>query len=66
MVTLVDGRMVFSDAEEWRHECEARMLLQDYSPRGRAELLAAIGEQRGVGAAEDLRRTIAQLEGQGA
>lgn len=27
MVTLVDGRRVTSDSEEWRFECEARYVL---------------------------------------
>lgn len=27
MVTLIDGRIVFNDAEEWRQECEARAIL---------------------------------------
>lgn len=27
MVTLHDGREVSSDSEEWRHECEARAIL---------------------------------------
>jgi len=26
-VSLVDGRVVLSDSEEWRHECEARHVL---------------------------------------
>lgn len=28
LVTLVDGRIVMSNAEEWRHETEARDLLR--------------------------------------
>lgn len=27
LVTLIDGRQVLSDSEEWRHECEARTIL---------------------------------------
>lgn len=27
MVTLTDGRQVPSDSEEWRHECEARAII---------------------------------------
>lgn len=27
MVTLVDGTRVLNDSEEWRHECEARTIL---------------------------------------
>ena len=27
LVTLLDGQMVFSDAEAWRHEAEARQIL---------------------------------------
>jgi hypothetical protein len=27
LVTLLDGSQVLSDSEEWRHECEARFIL---------------------------------------
>lgn len=66
MVELLDGRVVFSDAEEWRHETEARMLLRDYPPLGRGELLAKIRDQRGQGAVDALLATMAELQGQGA
>lgn len=63
MVTLIDGQMVWSDAEAWRSECEARMLLTQYPPHARDDLLAKILEKRGAGAVEKLRSTMAALEG---
>jgi len=64
MVELLDGRMVFSDAEEWRHQCEAQMLLRlPYDER--VAQLVAITERR----PEDARRlleTMALLRASGA
>lgn len=65
MVTLVDGRAVFSDAEEWRHECEAKSILK-LSPLAQGEYLRDIERIRSVEAAAKLRETMRQLEQQGA
>lgn len=61
MVTLVDGRAVFSDTEEWRHECEAKAILK-MSPLAQGEYLWDIERIRTVEAATRLRETMAQLE----
>lgn len=47
MVTLVDGREVPSDSEEWRHECEARHVLNLPNKLARQALLSKIEEKRG-------------------
>ena len=56
MVTLMDGREVPSDSEEWRAECEARYLLARPSIDERRALLAAIEKRRGKAAREDLEQ----------
>ena len=56
MVTLMDGREVPSDSEEWRAECEARYLLASPSIDERRALLAAIEKRRGKAAREDLEQ----------
>ena len=63
--TLIDGRQVWSDSSEWRHECLARSLLNDYSPLMRAQMLAQIGANNGGEGAtvvERLRATMAAIE----
>lgn len=56
MVTLMDGREVQSDSEEWRAECEARYLLNRPTIDERRALLAAIEKRRGKAAREDLEQ----------
>lgn len=56
MVTLMDGREVPSDSDEWRAECEARYLLARPSIDERRALLAAIEKRRGKAAREDLEQ----------
>ena len=56
MVTLIDGREVPSDSEEWRAECEARYLLNRPTIDERRALLAAIEKRRGKAAREDLEQ----------
>lgn len=71
MVTLIDGREVSNYSEEWRHECEARMVckMQGFThvdPKtgkqsrisGRSERnihIHKVGEKRGPEAAQKLR-----------
>lgn len=64
LVTLLDGRVVFSDAREWAHLTEARQLL-NYSPYGREDMLAGILKQRGQAAVDALKATMAELAGKG-
>jgi len=63
MVTLLDGRIVFSDAEAWRHECEARNLLKLPTLEARRAMLAAVELKRGTDAAEALRATMLLIRG---
>lgn len=60
-VTLLDGRQVDSASEEWRHECEARMVAARPSLAQRREYLAEVERRRGAAAAEQLRQTMKQL-----
>jgi hypothetical protein len=60
MVPLLDGSLVFSDSEEWRHLCEARDLAA--LPQADRNLhLMDIGIARGKEAAERLRKTIDEV-----
>lgn len=57
-VTLIDGRVVDSWSEDWRHECEAREILALPTGDMRRDRLAAIRSRRGPGAANALRKTL--------
>lgn len=61
VVTLADGRKISSDSEEWRAECEARLVLSK-NHNDRTEFLAFIGQRRGEGAASALRRCVEEVE----
>lgn len=62
MVTLLDGTVVCSSCEAWRHETEARALLgPSYNTQLRREYLNEVEKQRGKEAAEGLRLTILEL-----
>lgn len=47
IVTLVDGRQVDDWSEEWRHECEARSVLNFKSKRARQNYLFGTIDDRG-------------------
>jgi hypothetical protein len=47
MVTLIDGRQVDDASEEWRHECEARTVLNWPSKRQRQDYLWGALDQFG-------------------
>lgn len=55
---LIDGRMVDTSSEDWRHECEARAIMALHSTQMRREFLEAIERKRGKEAADKLRHTI--------
>ena len=61
LVELIDGQFVASDAEAWRHECEARWLLDLRPLEKRREMLAFIETKRVPEAAQALRDTIQAL-----
>lgn len=46
-VTLHDGRLVTSDSEEWRHECEARAIMRLPSLSARRICLYGELDERG-------------------
>lgn len=58
MVTLIDGRQVESDSEDWRHECEARYVAAMPMRQQRLDYVAAIESRRGTAEAERLRSTV--------
>lgn len=60
-VTLADGRQVLSDSPEWRHECEARTILDMPNKQVRLEFLDKIEKRRGPEARRALELTIMNL-----
>lgn len=61
LVTLADGRQVASDSPEWRHECEARTILDMPNKQVRLELLDKIEKRRGADARRELEQIIMAL-----
>lgn len=61
LVTLADGRQVASDSPEWRHECEARTILDMPNKQVRLEFLDKIEKRRGPEARRALELTIMNL-----
>lgn len=72
MPTLIDGREVASDSEEFRHECEARAILNMPTLRARREHLYGkpdrfgkdrdgIMQRRGVDEVKRLETTMLKL-----
>lgn len=61
MVTLLDGRHVPSDSEEWRHETEARAIADLRTLNERRAWLEALEARRGKPAADRLRATMKAL-----
>lgn len=53
-VTLLDGRKVSSGSEDWRHECEARMVANLATQAERHAYVASVRERRGGPAAQAL------------
>lgn len=60
-VTLIDGREVDSESEEWRHECEARYIALRPTLVERRQYLEAVERKRGFEAANELRATMKLL-----
>jgi hypothetical protein len=58
-VTLRDGRVVCSNCEAWRLECEARMVL---ARKDRKEYLEKIRQKRGMDAAVELRNEMLAIK----
>ena len=61
MVTLLDGRQVLSDSEEWRAETEALYVLNLPTKEIRLNFLEAIEKRRGTKARKDLEERILKL-----
>lgn len=60
-VTLVDGAVVLSDSEEWRHECEARTILNMPNKPLRVAQLDLTEQRRGRPARERLEAKILEV-----
>lgn len=61
IVTLVNGELVFDDAEEWRHETECRAILAMPLDR-RRDWLFDLERMRGHEAVERISETMAALQ----
>ena len=61
MPTLIDGQQVDSTSEAWRHECEARMVVDQPTLVQRREYLDAVERRRGKPAADALRETMGAI-----
>lgn len=62
VVSLVDGSLSWSDSADYKLDCLARTLLNDYSPLMRAQMLAQLATNNGEAVAEKLRATMAAIE----
>ena len=60
-VKLIDGTEVPSDSEAWRHECEARSIVERPTLAERRMYLDEVERRRGKDAADRLRRTMSEL-----
>ena len=60
-VVLIDGSVVASDSEAWRHECEARAIAKLATLADRRAWLEVIELRRGREEAERLRETMKAL-----
>lgn len=58
MVTLLDGTQVCSSCEAFRHETEARYILDRPTLVERRQYLEVVERKRGFEAANELRKTI--------
>lgn len=61
LVKLIDGRMVDSSSEDYRHLCEARHIAALPTPADRRAWLESIEHRRGKEAADRLRKTMGEL-----
>lgn len=61
IVTLIDGREVDSNSEEWRHEAEARAIAKLPTTAERRAWIESIETRRGKAAADRLRATLTAL-----
>lgn len=60
-VQLVDGRTVCNTCDDWRHECEARAIMDLRSTNERRGWLEGIEKKRGQAARLALQDTIKAL-----
>ena len=59
--TLVDGREVYRDSDDWRHECEARHIAKLPTLADRRAWLEVIEHKRGKAEADRLRKTMGEI-----
>ena len=60
-VVLVDGREVYRDSEDGRHECEARHIAKLPTLADRRAWLEVIEHKRGKAEADRLRLTMGEI-----
>lgn len=58
--TLLDGRVVCHQCEDWRAECEARVVCDMPTLRDRRDYLERVEKARGAAAVDRLKRDIAR------
>lgn len=56
--TLIDGRVVSTWSEEWRHECEARYVMDKPTKALRRKYLEEIERKRSRAARDRLEKTM--------
>lgn len=61
IVTLITGEAVDSASEEWRHECEARMVADRPTLVERRAYLEEVERRRGKAEADRLRATMGEI-----
>ena len=61
LVTLIDGSMAFNDSDAWRHECEARFVLNLPSLDDRRVWLFDLERRRGPEAVAEMKATMTTL-----
>lgn len=59
--TLADGRVVCHRCEDWRAECEARVVINMPTVQERRKFIADVTRARGEAAAEKLKQDIRTL-----
>lgn len=59
--TLIDGRTVCHQCEDWRAECEARVVVNMPTLMQRRQYLELVEKKRGTEAANQLKRDVRSL-----
>ncbi len=58
---LIDGRLVSTASEAWRHECEARHIAKLPTRAQRQDYIGSVTQRRGPAAAQALQALATQI-----